>query len=114
MEFKMKRRTFLKGSVAVAAAGAGGICTKKGWAVPSPESMELESNESKTDLLAACPYCGVGCGTIIQTRNGRITKRGSRLFRYFRSCTREPNLLGNTICFVEVWPDHFDDLSALT
>jgi anaerobic selenocysteine-containing dehydrogenase len=25
-----------------------------------------------TDILAQCPYCGVGCGTKIQTENGRI------------------------------------------
>ena len=33
----------------------------------------MESSQAESDLLAACPYCGVGCGTIIQTRNGRIT-----------------------------------------
>ena len=67
----MKRRTFIKGA---AAAGAfAGVATKMGWTVPNPNSQVLESNSAKTNLLAACPYCGVGCGTIIQTKNGRIT-----------------------------------------
>ena len=67
----MKRRAFLKGS---AAAGAfAGVASKIGWAVPNPDSVQLESSKAKSNLLAACPYCGVGCGTIIQTQNGRIT-----------------------------------------
>ena len=67
----MKRRTFVKGT---AAAGAfAGVASKMGWAVPNPDSVELAAKTAKTNLLAACPYCGVGCGTIIQTQNGRIT-----------------------------------------
>ncbi|MBZ0268297.1 molybdopterin-dependent oxidoreductase [bacterium] len=67
----MKRRTFVQG--ATVAAAAVGVPTAKGWAVPDPENIELESAVAKTDILAACPYCGVGCGTIIRTENGRIT-----------------------------------------
>jgi anaerobic selenocysteine-containing dehydrogenase len=66
----MKRRTFLK-SVAVATAVSG--VTKTGWAVPGGEQYELEKAQCPTDILSACPYCGVGCGTIIKTQNGRIT-----------------------------------------
>ncbi len=67
----MKRRTFIKGTTAAGIiAGAG---ARLGWAVPDPEAIELESRAAPTNLLSACPYCGVGCGTIIQTRNGRIT-----------------------------------------
>jgi len=69
----MKRRTFLKGTVATAATAATCTQKSKGWAVTDPESTELELKEAKTNLLAACPYCGVGCGTIIQTQNGKIT-----------------------------------------
>jgi len=67
----MKRRSFMKG--ATVAAAAVGVPTTKGWAVPDPENVELESPVAKTDILSACPYCGVGCGTIIRTENGRIT-----------------------------------------
>lgn len=57
---------------ATTAALSTGV-TKTGWAVPAPDGIELEKSESPTDLYAACPYCGVGCGTILKTQNGRIT-----------------------------------------
>jgi anaerobic selenocysteine-containing dehydrogenase len=68
----MKRRTFIKGTAAAAAATATGV-TRTGWAVPNPDSVKLEQLTAKDNLLAACPYCDVGCGTIIKTQNGRIT-----------------------------------------
>ena len=67
----MKRRNLLKGAAAGAAAAP--VVMTSGWSVDDPENVELESKEAKTNLLAACPYCGVGCGTIIQTKDGRIT-----------------------------------------
>lgn len=66
----INRRKFLKG---MAAAGAVAGVTTTGWTVPSKEKYELEKNECPDNILAACPYCGVGCGTIIKTKNGRIT-----------------------------------------
>ncbi|MEE9382280.1 MAG: molybdopterin-dependent oxidoreductase [Nannocystaceae bacterium] len=33
----------------------------------SPPKLTVQSN-----ILSACPYCGVGCGTLIQTENGKI------------------------------------------
>ena len=43
------------------------------------ENPELEAAETTTDAsasrttaLAQCPYCGVGCGTVIQVENGKI------------------------------------------
>lgn len=69
----MKRRSFLKASASGAAAALCTGVTQKGWAVPNAEEYELEQTSAPTDLLAACPYCGVGCGTIIKTENGRIT-----------------------------------------
>ncbi|TPV93774.1 MAG: hypothetical protein B7733_18830 [Myxococcales bacterium FL481] len=35
--------------------------------VNPPPKLEVQSN-----ILAQCPYCGVGCGTLIQTENGKI------------------------------------------
>ncbi|WDE96248.1 molybdopterin-dependent oxidoreductase [Lentisphaera profundi] len=67
----MKRRSFIKGSAAMGAAA--GVSGSKGWAVPGSDKIELEGKKCATNLLAACPYCGVGCGTIIQTKNGKIT-----------------------------------------
>ena len=67
----MERREFIKSTAA--AAAVAGVATDQGWAVPAGGEYELEKHSSPTDLLAACPYCGVGCGTILQTKNGRIT-----------------------------------------
>ena len=66
----MKRRTFVQSGATAAALSTG--VTKTGWAVPN-DGIELEKPDSPTDLYAACPYCGVGCGTILKTQNGRIT-----------------------------------------
>ena len=30
------------------------------------------NSASRTTALAQCPYCGVGCGTVIQVENGKI------------------------------------------
>ncbi|MCO4781541.1 MAG: molybdopterin-dependent oxidoreductase [Candidatus Cloacimonetes bacterium] len=57
----------------MAAAGAAAGVTTTGWTVPSKEKYELEKDECPDNILAACPYCGVGCGTIIKTKKGRIT-----------------------------------------
>ena len=66
----MKRRNFLKCMAAGAAVTT--TVTKTGWTVPNPEGVELEKNEAPNDILSACPYCGVGCGTILKTQDGRI------------------------------------------
>ena len=67
----MQRRDFIKS--AAAATAVAGVATDQGWAVPAGDEYELESPSAPTNLLSACPYCGVGCGTILQTQNGRIT-----------------------------------------
>ncbi|MBT5815085.1 MAG: molybdopterin-dependent oxidoreductase, partial [Opitutales bacterium] len=66
----MKRRKFVKGTAAASVAVTVGT---SGWSVEDKENYTLEKKECPTDILAACPYCGVGCGTIIKTKNGRIT-----------------------------------------
>ncbi|MEZ4742947.1 MAG: molybdopterin-dependent oxidoreductase [Bdellovibrionota bacterium] len=72
------RRGFLKASTAAgitAATVSSGLGAKKAKAAKAnskPEEYELTNDTDKTNLLAACPYCGVGCGTIIQAKKGRI------------------------------------------
>ncbi|MDP7012926.1 MAG: hypothetical protein QF927_02990, partial [Verrucomicrobiota bacterium] len=66
----MKRRQFIK---SVAATAALGNVSAKAWNVQGGEKYVLDKDTAGTDILAACPYCGVGCGTIIRTKNGRIT-----------------------------------------
>ncbi|HHL39683.1 MAG TPA: twin-arginine translocation signal domain-containing protein, partial [Deltaproteobacteria bacterium] len=69
---KIDRRQFIKGTAYIGAAAAGA-------SLFSPANPELEAATAKegrsatrTTALAQCPYCGVGCGTIIQAENGKI------------------------------------------
>jgi len=80
-----RRRSFLTGMAAVAVGGAV-ACNREDEAdliqAPSPTSPTAGSapttggaplaKEVPNDILAQCPYCGVGCGTLIQTEKGRI------------------------------------------
>jgi nitrate reductase NapA len=81
-----RRRSFLKG-LASAAAGAAVACSKEEEKVEAPEvpapaeptapasadgTPAPPVKEVPNDILAQCPYCGVGCGTLIQTEKGRI------------------------------------------
>ncbi|MBF0447608.1 MAG: molybdopterin-dependent oxidoreductase [Magnetococcales bacterium] len=64
------RRNFLKGSAFLAGSAAGaGLMVKEN---PELEAATIEESVTRTTALAACPYCGVGCGTIIQVENGKI------------------------------------------
>ncbi len=70
---KFSRRDFIKNSafITTAAAGAGFMV----GANPELEIASAEaavSEEGRTTAIAQCPYCGVGCGTIIQAENGKI------------------------------------------
>ncbi len=63
----LTRRNFLRGSVA-AAAGVG-----MSGMIFSPEHVLAEETTDVVSYLAQCPYCGVGCGTIIRAdKTGRI------------------------------------------
>lgn len=67
---KISRRDFIKNSsfVAGATAGAGLMVGNN----PELEAAPAGSTTERGTALAQCPYCGVGCGTIIQTENGKI------------------------------------------
>ncbi len=67
----INRRNFLKGSV----AGAAAIGLSS--AIFSPEQILAETGSGVSpvaqSILAQCPYCGVGCGTVIKAAaDGRI------------------------------------------
>ena len=72
--FKTTRRDFLKGSAFIASSTAGASllvgANPELEAAPEPPGHSPDA-ERKT-ALAQCPYCGVGCGTVIQTENGKI------------------------------------------
>jgi len=61
------RRSFLKMSGATALAGGVGVSLQPG-AARAQASKWVHTKETTT----ICPYCAVGCGIIVQTRDGRI------------------------------------------
>jgi len=68
---KLSRRDFLKNSAFVTGSAAGASLMV--GANPELEAATLpEASANRTTALAQCPYCGVGCGTIIQAENGKI------------------------------------------
>jgi anaerobic selenocysteine-containing dehydrogenase len=67
---KVDRRTFIKGSAFLTSSAAGaGLMV---GANPELEAATKPDSVSRTTALAQCPYCGVGCGTVIQVENGKI------------------------------------------
>jgi ferredoxin-nitrate reductase len=68
---KTNRRDFLKGSAFItgSAAGAGLFIADNPELEAAPTAA---SSATRSTALAQCPYCGVGCGTIIQSENGKI------------------------------------------
>lgn len=67
---KMNRRDFIKGSAFVTASAAGASLFTAGN--PELEAAPFMEAEGRKEFQAACPYCGVGCGTLIQVENGKI------------------------------------------
>lgn len=72
---EMKRREFLKSGAALGAgvtmlggafSGEFARAEDKGEGVAGPQ-------EGERTLQAQCPYCGVGCGTLIRAKGDRIT-----------------------------------------
>ncbi|MDT8404159.1 molybdopterin oxidoreductase family protein [Sulfuriflexus sp.] len=70
---KMNRRDFLKGSAFITSTVAGSslMVGANPELEAAPVSPEKAASTRKT-AIAQCPYCGVGCGTIIQAENGKI------------------------------------------
>jgi anaerobic selenocysteine-containing dehydrogenase len=69
--FKMNRREFIKNGAFITSSAAGASL----MVGVNPE-LEAATSDTKsatrTTALAQCPYCGVGCGTVIQVENGKI------------------------------------------
>ena len=68
---KTTRRNFLKSSAFITGTAAGAglyvAANPELEAAPAPDA-----SVNRSTALAQCPYCGVGCGTIIQVENGKI------------------------------------------
>ncbi len=67
---KLTRRNVLKATAGISAVTALNVIGCKGR---ENEIKEAKDNlQIKTNFQSACPYCGVGCGTLIQSENGKI------------------------------------------
>ncbi len=64
---EMTRRAFL--GISGAAALAGGVSVSFPSDAAPAQTSKIVYNKETTTI---CPYCGVGCGIIVQTRDGRI------------------------------------------
>ncbi len=74
-KMSLGRRNFLKGgAVAVGTAAGASLFTGNNpeLEAATPEEIAAVGGGEVEEKLAACPYCGVGCGTKIQVKNGRI------------------------------------------
>lgn len=67
----LSRRTFMKNSAFVTGTAAG-ASLMVGANPELASAQDGSGEESRTTALAQCPYCGVGCGTIIQVEDGLI------------------------------------------
>jgi len=68
----LSRRDFIKNSTFItgAASGVGLFTSNNPELEASPSAAAAETK--RTTALAQCPYCGVGCGTVIISENGKI------------------------------------------
>ncbi|HHB13087.1 MAG TPA: twin-arginine translocation signal domain-containing protein, partial [Chromatiales bacterium] len=70
---KISRRDFLKGSAFITSAAAGtSLMVGNNPELEAAPSEPETGSANRTTALAQCPYCGVGCGTVIQVENGKI------------------------------------------
>ncbi len=115
--FKISRRNFLKGSAFITSSAAGASLFV--GANPELEAAphDAEDTPSRKTALAQCPYCGVGCGTVIQVENGKIvsmrpdkdhpTNRGLQCIKGLTAA--EPiyvdRLEGDTLVRKDVWEE---------
>ena len=69
---KLNRRNFIKGSAFITGSAAGASLFVGNNPELEAAPAVTGSGGKRTTALAQCPYCGVGCGTIIQAENGKI------------------------------------------
>jgi anaerobic selenocysteine-containing dehydrogenase len=58
--------------VTSAAAAGAGLMVGTNPELEIASAQAAENEDERTTALAQCPYCGVGCGTIIQVEKGKI------------------------------------------
>lgn len=70
-QFSKSRRDFLKDSTFITGTAVG-TSLYTGMNPELEAAPEPVKSATRSTALAACPYCGVGCGTVIQVENGKI------------------------------------------
>ena len=66
------RRDFIKNSAFITGAATGATLLSGANPELEAQAQETPNEDNRTTAIAQCPYCGVGCGTIIQVENGKI------------------------------------------
>ncbi len=69
---KTSRRNFIKGGAFIATSAVGSSLYVSNNPELEAAPAKPQSGSGRSTALAQCPYCGVGCGTIIQAENGKI------------------------------------------
>ncbi|MFQ5605406.1 MAG: molybdopterin-dependent oxidoreductase, partial [bacterium] len=67
----LTRRKFLQASATMSAVTAANVIGCKGRETEI-KMVKTAPPAQTNNFLSACPYCGVGCGTMIQVENGKI------------------------------------------
>ncbi len=71
-KFQLTRRKFLQASATMSAITAGNVVGCSGREQEIKVARSEATPQVTNNFLSACPYCGVGCGTMIQVENGKI------------------------------------------
>ncbi|MCP4213513.1 MAG: molybdopterin-dependent oxidoreductase [bacterium] len=72
-KFRFTRRKFLKATAAISAITTANTVGCSGRKKEEIREVKEETADNITKSFpSACPYCGVGCGTLIQVENGKI------------------------------------------
>ena len=67
------RRDFMKTGAFISGSAAGaGLMVGANPELEAAPATAAEAGATRSTAIAQCPYCGVGCGTIIQVENGKI------------------------------------------
>ncbi len=67
------RRDFMKSGAFITGTAAGaGLMVADNPELEAAPAAAQEAEPNVSTAIAQCPYCGVGCGTIIQVENGKI------------------------------------------
>ncbi|MFQ5494989.1 MAG: molybdopterin-dependent oxidoreductase, partial [Phycisphaerae bacterium] len=70
---RFDRRRFMKMAAGTGAAvAATGLLPDEFIAAQAAPDLATHADTGVKLLQAACPYCGVGCGTLIKTENGKV------------------------------------------